>query len=91
MLIQLADNFVEKGHMHVTELKKCVTAVDKRYRDFSLRMGKYRCSLENALGISSEVLYLYSTYDIFPITAYLIKINNNMDFLCSPDCVCISG
>ncbi|XP_067266679.1 kalirin isoform X3 [Chanodichthys erythropterus] len=54
MLIQLADNFVEKGHMHVTELKKCVTAVDKRYRDFSLRMGKYRCSLEKALGISSE-------------------------------------
>uniref|UniRef100_A0A8C2JZS2 non-specific serine/threonine protein kinase n=1 Tax=Cyprinus carpio TaxID=7962 RepID=A0A8C2JZS2_CYPCA len=54
MLIQLADNFVEKGHTHVTELKKWVTAVDKRYRDFSLRMGKYRCSLENALGISSE-------------------------------------
>ncbi|XP_056611720.1 kalirin isoform X2 [Triplophysa dalaica] len=54
MLIQLADNFVEKGHMHVTELKKWVTAVDKRYRDFSLRMGKYRCSLENVLGISSE-------------------------------------
>ncbi|XP_073696119.1 kalirin-like [Garra rufa] len=54
MLIQLADNFVEKGHMHVIELKKWVSAVDKRYRDFSLRMGKYRCSLENALGISSE-------------------------------------
>uniref|UniRef100_A0A671QIF3 Kalirin-like n=1 Tax=Sinocyclocheilus anshuiensis TaxID=1608454 RepID=A0A671QIF3_9TELE len=59
MLIQLADNFVEKGHTHVTELKKWVTAVDKRYRDFSLRMGKYRCSLENALGISSEVLILH--------------------------------
>ncbi|XP_051564019.1 kalirin-like isoform X2 [Myxocyprinus asiaticus] len=54
MLIQLADNFVEKGHMHVTELKKWVSTVDKRYRDFSLRMGKYRCSLENTLGISSE-------------------------------------
>lgn len=60
MLIQLADNFVEKGHTHVTELKKWVTAVDKRYRDFSLRMGKYRCSLENALGISSEVLHITS-------------------------------
>lgn len=70
MLIQLADNFVEKGHMHVTELKKCVTAVDKRYRDFSLRMGKYRCSLENALGISSEVLYLYSAYNTFPAMPY---------------------
>nr|XP_009302725.2 kalirin isoform X2 [Danio rerio] len=54
MLIQLADNFVEKGHMHVTDLKKCLTAVDKRYRDFSMRMGKYRCDLENVLGISSE-------------------------------------
>lgn len=62
MLIQLADNFVEKGHTHVTKLKKWVTAVDKRYRDFSLRMGKYRCSLENALGISSEVLHITSNY-----------------------------
>lgn len=55
LLIQLADSFVEKGHVHVTELKKWVTTVDKRYRDFSLRMGKYRSSLEKSLGISSEV------------------------------------
>ena len=55
LLIQLADNFVEKGHVHVTELKKWVSTVDKRYRDFSLRMGQYRCCLNNALGISSEV------------------------------------
>lgn len=55
LLIQLADNFVEKGHVHVTELKKWVSTVDRRYRDFSQRMGQYRCSLENALGISSEV------------------------------------
>uniref|UniRef100_W5ME09 non-specific serine/threonine protein kinase n=2 Tax=Lepisosteus oculatus TaxID=7918 RepID=W5ME09_LEPOC len=54
LLIQLADSFVEKGHVHVNELKKWVTTVDKRYRDFSLRMGKYRSSLEKALGISSE-------------------------------------
>uniref|UniRef100_A0A674E8F9 non-specific serine/threonine protein kinase n=1 Tax=Salmo trutta TaxID=8032 RepID=A0A674E8F9_SALTR len=54
LLIQLADSFVEKGHVHVTELKKWVTTVDKRYRDFSLRMGKYRSSLEKSLGISSE-------------------------------------
>lgn len=81
MLIQLADNFVEKGHMHVTELKKCVTAVDKRYRDFSLRMGKYRCSLESALGISSEVLDLYSAYYTFLTTLYLIQMYNNLDFM----------
>ncbi|KAJ8253327.1 hypothetical protein GJAV_G00211670 [Gymnothorax javanicus] len=54
LLIQLADSFVEKGHVHVNELKKWVTTVDKRYRDFSLRMGKYRSSLEKSLGISSE-------------------------------------
>ncbi|XP_041924915.1 kalirin isoform X2 [Alosa sapidissima] len=54
LLIQLADSFVEKGHVHVTELKKWVTTVDKRYRDFSLRVGKYRCSLEEALGINAE-------------------------------------
>ncbi|XP_031413764.1 kalirin isoform X2 [Clupea harengus] len=54
LLIQLADSLVEKGHAHVTELKKWVSTVDKRYRDFSLRMGKYRCSLEGPLGISSE-------------------------------------
>lgn len=55
LLIQLADNFVEKGHVHVTELKKWVSTVDRRYRDFSQRMGQYRCGLENSLGISSEV------------------------------------
>ncbi|XP_028316644.1 triple functional domain protein-like isoform X3 [Gouania willdenowi] len=54
LLIQLADGFCEKGHSHANEIKKWVTAVDKRYRDFSLRMDKYRCSLEKALGISSD-------------------------------------
>uniref|UniRef100_A0A286XNR0 Kalirin RhoGEF kinase n=1 Tax=Cavia porcellus TaxID=10141 RepID=A0A286XNR0_CAVPO len=54
LLIQLADNFVEKGHIHATEIRKWVTTVDKHYRDFSLRMGKYRYSLEKALGINTE-------------------------------------
>uniref|UniRef100_A0A8C3JTU0 non-specific serine/threonine protein kinase n=2 Tax=Neoaves TaxID=3078114 RepID=A0A8C3JTU0_9CHAR len=54
LLIQLADSFVEKGHIHATEIRKWVTTVDKRYRDFSLRMGKYRYSLEKALGINTE-------------------------------------
>ncbi|KAM9305737.1 kalirin [Gastrophryne carolinensis] len=54
LLIQLADSFVEKGHVHATELKKWVTTVNKHYRDFSLRMGKYQCSLQRALGISTE-------------------------------------
>nr|XP_054602148.1 triple functional domain protein isoform X2 [Nothobranchius furzeri] len=54
LLIQLADGFCEKGHSHAADIKKWVTAVDKRYRDFSLRMDKYRCSLEKALGIPSD-------------------------------------
>uniref|UniRef100_H3AWC2 Uncharacterized protein n=1 Tax=Latimeria chalumnae TaxID=7897 RepID=H3AWC2_LATCH len=60
LLIQLADSFVEKGHVHVTEIKKWVTTVDKHYRDFSLRMGKYRSTLEKAIGISSEDNTQYS-------------------------------
>lgn len=55
LLIQLADNLVEKGHAHVSELKRWVSTVDRRYRDFSLRMAKYQESLEKSLGISSEV------------------------------------
>lgn len=55
LLIQLADNLVEKGHAHVSELKRWVSTVDRRYRDFSLRMGKYQESLERSLGVSSEV------------------------------------
>ncbi|XP_077393582.1 kalirin isoform X1 [Festucalex cinctus] len=54
LLIQLADNLVEKGHVHVVELKRWVSTVDRRYRDFSLRMAKYQESLERSLGVSSE-------------------------------------
>ncbi|CAJ1079028.1 kalirin isoform X2 [Xyrichtys novacula] len=54
LLIQLADNLVEKGHAHVSELKRWVSTVDRRYRDFSLRMSKYQESLEKSLGVSSE-------------------------------------
>ncbi|XP_021412706.2 triple functional domain protein isoform X1 [Oncorhynchus mykiss] len=54
LLIQLADGFCDKGHAHALEIKKWVTSVDKRYRDFSLRMDKYRSCLEKALGIISS-------------------------------------
>ncbi|KAM9782627.1 LOW QUALITY PROTEIN: triple functional domain protein [Neosynchiropus ocellatus] len=54
LLIQLADGFCDKGHAHAIEIKKWVSSVDKRYRDFSLRMDKYRTCLETALGISSD-------------------------------------
>ncbi|XP_057691051.1 triple functional domain protein isoform X1 [Corythoichthys intestinalis] len=54
LLIQLADGFCDKGHAHAVEIKKWVSSVDKRYRDFSIRMDKYRTCLESALGISSD-------------------------------------
>ncbi|CAL8260845.1 unnamed protein product [Boreogadus saida] len=54
LLIQLADGFCDKGHAHAVEIKKWVASVDKRYRDFSMRMDKYRGCLESALGISSD-------------------------------------
>lgn len=65
LLIQLADNLVEKGHAHVSELKRWVSTVDRRYRDFSLRMGKYKESLERSLGVSSEVSTHTHTHSVF--------------------------
>uniref|UniRef100_A0A673ME52 non-specific serine/threonine protein kinase n=1 Tax=Sinocyclocheilus rhinocerous TaxID=307959 RepID=A0A673ME52_9TELE len=54
LLIQLADGFCEKGHAHASEIQKWVASVDKRYRDFSVRMDKYRSCLEKALGLSTD-------------------------------------
>lgn len=42
MLIQLADNLVEKGHAHANAIKQWVAAVDNTYKHFSSRMDKYR-------------------------------------------------
>ncbi|KAL1022033.1 hypothetical protein UPYG_G00021370 [Umbra pygmaea] len=50
LLIQLAESMLGKGHSHRAELRRCVSTVDKRYREFSLRMGQYRNTLETALG-----------------------------------------
>ncbi|XP_078619950.1 kalirin-like isoform X2 [Branchiostoma floridae x Branchiostoma japonicum] len=55
LLLQVADSFVEKGHSHASSIKSWVTAVDKRYKDFSSRMDKYRHKLEQALGVESEL------------------------------------
>lgn len=54
LLIQLADGFCEKGHAHAGEIQKWVASVDKRYRDFSIRMDKYRSCLEKALGLVTD-------------------------------------
>uniref|UniRef100_A0A674DJH4 non-specific serine/threonine protein kinase n=1 Tax=Salmo trutta TaxID=8032 RepID=A0A674DJH4_SALTR len=68
LLIQLADGFCDKGHSHAVEIKKWVTVVDKHYRDFSLRMDKYRTSLEKALGISSDTNSKDLQLDMIPAT-----------------------
>lgn len=55
LLIQLAESMLAKGHAHRAELRRCVSAVDKRYREFTVRMGQYRHLLETELGGSSQV------------------------------------
>ncbi|XP_070570002.1 kalirin-like isoform X4 [Ptychodera flava] len=54
LLIQLADSLVDKGHSHANSIKSWVDTVDQRYKDFSLRMDKYRANLESALGVTNE-------------------------------------
>lgn len=80
LLIQLADNLVEKGHAHVSELKRWVSTVDRRYRDFSVRMSKYQESLERSLGVSSEVsLLTCSTSDICTSPKPPFPLQDNKD------------
>ena len=54
-MLQLADSLVEKGHAHASSIKSWVASVDKRYKDFSSRMEKYRVKLETTLGLSHDV------------------------------------
>lgn len=54
MLIQLADNLVEKGHAHAAAIKQSVAEVDQRYKDFSTRMDCYKTQIEDDLGIQSD-------------------------------------
>ena len=55
LLSQLADNLMEKGHMHAAEIGQWVVAIDKRYKDFASRMDKYKMKLESTLGLNHEV------------------------------------
>nr|XP_050856802.1 kalirin isoform X4 [Vespula vulgaris] len=54
LLIQLADNLVEKGHAHAAVIKQSVAEVDQRYKDFSMRMNCYKTQIEDDLGIQSD-------------------------------------
>ena len=54
LLLSLADGFVAKGNMHASNIRAWCAAVDKRYKDFSGRMEKYRIKLEKTLGVHQE-------------------------------------
>ncbi|XP_048253877.1 triple functional domain protein-like isoform X2 [Haliotis rufescens] len=54
LLLQLADGFVAKGNIHATSIMQWCAAVDKRYKDFSSRMEKYRLQLESKLGVTEK-------------------------------------
>ena len=66
LLLQLADSLVEKGHAHASSIKSWVASVDKRYKDFSSRMEKYRVKLETTLGLSHDVSIMgdYRRYNV---------------------------
>ncbi|XP_052674047.1 kalirin-like isoform X2 [Crassostrea angulata] len=55
LLLQLADGFVAKGNLHAASIRQWCTAVDKRYKDFSSRMDRYRHKLESKLGVKEQV------------------------------------
>ena len=44
-----------KGNIHANSIRQWCDAVDKRYKDFSVRMDKYRHKLETKLGVKEEV------------------------------------
>ncbi|KAL4217263.1 hypothetical protein ACF0H5_023714 [Mactra antiquata] len=54
LLLSLADGFVAKGNMHANNIRAWCAAVDKRYKEFSVRMEKYRTRLEETLGVHQE-------------------------------------
>ncbi|WAR10964.1 TRIO-like protein [Mya arenaria] len=54
LLLSLAEGFVAKGNMHANNIRAWCSAVDKRYKEFSVRMEKYRTKLEQTLGVHRE-------------------------------------
>ncbi|XP_018399522.1 PREDICTED: triple functional domain protein isoform X2 [Cyphomyrmex costatus] len=57
LLIQLADNLVERGHAHAAAIKQAVAEVDQRYKDFSARMDCYKTQIEGDLGIQPDEVH----------------------------------
>ena len=58
VLLQLADDFREKGHAHTAEIQKWAGLVEHRHSDFWLRLEIRGAALEEALGLSSETTSL---------------------------------
>ena len=53
--MNLADSLVEKGHAHAGDIKRWIATADRRFKDFSERMERYRLKLESALGMTQDV------------------------------------
>ena len=51
-MLHQAEMLIAKSCYHGDGIRQWATAVEKRYKDFSRRMKKYRIKLENKLGYS---------------------------------------
>ena len=54
LLIQLADNLIEKGHVHASAIMQSVGEVDQRYKDFNMRLDCYKTTIEDDLEVQSD-------------------------------------
>lgn len=72
LLLQLADGFVAKGNLHAASIRQWCTAVDKRYKDFSSRMDRYRHKLESKLGVKEQVpVCIQTTFSLLSRYIYI--------------------
>ncbi|KAL3855027.1 hypothetical protein ACJMK2_014257 [Sinanodonta woodiana] len=54
LLLSLADGFIAKGNIHAGNIRAWCNAVDKRHKEFTDWMEKYRIRLEEKLGVKEE-------------------------------------
>ncbi|KAK3594846.1 hypothetical protein CHS0354_005769 [Potamilus streckersoni] len=54
LLLSLADGFIAKGNIHAGNIRAWCNAVDKRHKEFTDWMEKYRVRLEEKLGVKEE-------------------------------------
>lgn len=63
LLIQLAENLVEKSHIHAAQINQLRAEVDNTHRDFSMRLDCYKSQIEDDLGIQVDELNKELTID----------------------------